>query len=133
MSRKYSYLLIIDNWKKSLAKLLTHWVFIAKSGMDDLKKCIQVKNWKNIGRKSSFKMFDINIWLVVRSYKVTQWRIFWLWIFKSLANNASWCIQRVLIWKRCPNDIYIGLTVLEIGTASAVINFNIEIVYCLEF
>ena len=28
------------------------------------------------------------------------------------------------IWKRCPKDIYVGRTVLEIGTASAVINFN---------
>ena len=29
-----------------------------------------------------------------------------------------------LIWKRCPKNIYVGLTVLEIGTASAVTNFN---------
>lgn len=29
-----------------------------------------------------------------------------------------------LLWKRCPKDIYVGLTVLEIGTASAVINFS---------
>ena len=29
-----------------------------------------------------------------------------------------------IIWKRCPKDIYVGLTVLETGTASAVINFN---------
>ena len=29
-----------------------------------------------------------------------------------------------LIWKRCPKDNYVGLTVLEIGTASSVINFN---------
>ena len=30
----------------------------------------------------------------------------------------------VLIWKRCPQNIYVELTVLEIGTASTVINFN---------
>ena len=29
-----------------------------------------------------------------------------------------------LLWKRCPKDIYVGLTVLEIGTASAVIHFS---------
>ena len=29
-----------------------------------------------------------------------------------------------LIWKRCPKNIYVGLTVLAIGTASAVTNFN---------
>ena len=29
-----------------------------------------------------------------------------------------------LIWKRCLKDVYVGSTVLEIGTASAVINFN---------
>ena len=29
-----------------------------------------------------------------------------------------------LIWKRCLKDVYVGRTVLEIGTASAVINFN---------
>ena len=28
------------------------------------------------------------------------------------------------IWKRCPRDVYVGRTVLEIGTVSAVINFN---------
>ena len=35
---------------------------------------------------------------------------------KELINN--------LIWKRCPKDVYVGHTVLEIGTASVVINFN---------
>ena len=29
-----------------------------------------------------------------------------------------------LIWKRCLKDVYVGRTVLEIETASAVINFN---------
>ena len=37
-----------------------------------------------------------------------------------------------LIWKCCPKDICVGLTVLEISTASAVINFNDGMV-CLEF
>ena len=29
-----------------------------------------------------------------------------------------------LIWKRCQKNAYVGLTVLETGTASAVTNFN---------
>ena len=29
-----------------------------------------------------------------------------------------------LIWKRCPKDVYVGRTALEIGAASAVVNFN---------
>ena len=29
-----------------------------------------------------------------------------------------------VIWKRCPKDIFVGRTTLEIGVASAVINFN---------
>ena len=51
-----------------------------------------------------------------------------MWILKSFASNTSWYIQCVLTWKRCPKDIYIGLTVLEIGTASTVINFNNDMV-----
>ena len=29
-----------------------------------------------------------------------------------------------VIWKHCPKDFYVGLTVLEIGTASVEINVN---------
>ena len=40
---------------------------------------------------------------------------------KTQNNNES---INNLIWKICPKDVYVGRTVLEIGTASAVINFN---------
>ena len=40
---------------------------------------------------------------------------------KTKNNNES--IDNI-IWKICPKDIYVGRTVLEIGTASTVINFN---------
>ena len=40
---------------------------------------------------------------------------------KTQNNNKS---INNLIWKSCPKDVYVGRTVLEIGTASAVINFN---------
>ena len=40
---------------------------------------------------------------------------------KTQNNNKS---INNLIWKKCPKDVYVGRTVLEIGTASAVINFN---------
>ena len=29
-----------------------------------------------------------------------------------------------LIWKRCPKDVFVGKTILEIGVASAVLSFN---------
>ena len=32
--------------------------------------------------------------------------------------------MNAIIWKRCPKDVYVGQTALEIGAASAVINFN---------
>ena len=40
---------------------------------------------------------------------------------KTQNNNES---INNLILKRCPKDVYVGRTVLEIGTPSAVINFN---------
>ena len=40
---------------------------------------------------------------------------------KTQNNNES---INDLILKRCPKDVYVGRTVLEIGTASSVINFN---------
>ena len=40
---------------------------------------------------------------------------------KTQNNNEG---LNAIIWKCCPKDVYVGLTVLEIGTASAVINFN---------
>ena len=40
---------------------------------------------------------------------------------KTRNNNES---INNLIWKRCPKDVYVGRTVLEIGAASAVISFN---------
>ena len=40
---------------------------------------------------------------------------------KTQNNNEG---LNAIIWKRCPKDVYVGLTVIEIGTASAVINFN---------
>ncbi|MBY0580841.1 MAG: hypothetical protein K2P53_04080 [Rickettsiales bacterium] len=40
---------------------------------------------------------------------------------KTQNNNEA---LNAIIWKRCPKDIYVGQTALEIGAASAVINFN---------
>ncbi|XP_065678497.1 uncharacterized protein LOC136093423 [Hydra vulgaris] len=40
---------------------------------------------------------------------------------KTQNNNEA---LNAIIWKRCPKDVYVGQTALEIGTASAVINFN---------
>ena len=40
---------------------------------------------------------------------------------KTQNNNES---RNNLIWKRYPKDVYVRRTVLEIGTASAVINFS---------
>ena len=40
---------------------------------------------------------------------------------KTQNNNEG---INAIIWKRCPKDVYVGLTVPEIGTASAVINFS---------
>ena len=43
--------------------------------------------------------------------------------FRGKTQNNKESIKN-LIWKRCPKDVYVGRTVLEIGNASAVINFN---------
>ena len=40
---------------------------------------------------------------------------------KNQNNNEA---LNAIIWKRCPKDVYVGQTALEIGAASAVINFN---------
>ena len=37
-----------------------------------------------------------------------------------------------LKWKRCPKDIYVDLTVLNIGTASSVSKFNAAMVRVLR-
>ena len=40
---------------------------------------------------------------------------------KTQNNNES---LNGLIWKRCPKDVFIGCTTLELGVASAIISFN---------
>ena len=40
---------------------------------------------------------------------------------KTQTNNEG---INALIWKSCPKDIYVGLNVLEISTASTMIVFN---------
>ena len=52
-----SWILAIEKFSEA-----AHWISIFKSDINDLKKCIQIKKGKNIGRKSSFSIFDKNIW-----------------------------------------------------------------------
>ena len=40
---------------------------------------------------------------------------------KTQNNNES---LNGLIWKRCPKDVFVGRTTLELGVASAIISFN---------
>ena len=40
---------------------------------------------------------------------------------KTQNNNES---LNGVIWKKCPKDVYVGRTTLEMGIDSAVINFN---------
>ena len=40
---------------------------------------------------------------------------------KTQNNNES---LNGMIWKRCPKDVFVGKTTIEIGVASAVLNFN---------
>ena len=40
---------------------------------------------------------------------------------KTQNNNES---LNGVIWKKCPKDVFVGRATLEIGVASAVLNFN---------
>ena len=81
--------------KKERFREAAQWILLAKSGMDGPKKSIQVKKWRNIRSKSNYWMFEINIWSGICNYKVNESRMLWIWIFKSFATNAIWCIR----WK----------------------------------
>ena len=66
--RNYSSLILAGQCPGCLAienrfREAAHWVLVAKSGFTDPKKCTQIKKWRNIGRKTTFWMFDIAIWI----------------------------------------------------------------------
>ena len=75
--------------KKEISEA-AHWVLITKSGVDDLNKCIQVKKWKKIGRKSNFWMFDINISSAIREYTRSRYTVI-------SAYEISFCLKNTEI------------------------------------
>lgn len=85
-------------FKKEVFSQTAHWVLAPKSGMNDLKKCMQVKKRKNIWNENHLLNVSHN-YRVSDRYAGNQLRMLTttntLWIFNSFATNASWCIQ----WK----------------------------------